>query len=130
MIIRVLRDVAVLLLVGRTMPFSIGAMVRKLTKDIVFATVRDIHLALDLNQPNRNVNNGLIVWIHGGALRSGTKEKVLIIVLVEKGWALASLNYLLSRQARLIRIGGVRAGASPLSVLLTADVCSLKFECA
>ena len=93
MIIRVLRDVAVLLLVGRTMPFSIGAMVRKLTKDIVFATVRDIHLALDLNQPNRNVNNGLIVWIHGGALRSGTKEKVLIIVLVEKGWALASLTF-------------------------------------
>ena len=112
------------------MPLGIGAMERNVTKDIVFATVGDIHLALDLYQPKGKANNGLIVWIHGGALRSGTKEKVLIIVLVEKGWALASLNYLLSRQARLIRIGGARAGASPLSVLLTADVCSLKFECA
>lgn len=75
MIFRVLRDAAVLFLVGSTMPFSIGEMERKITKEIVFATVGDIHLALDLYQPNRNANNGVIVWIHGGAWRSGTKEK-------------------------------------------------------
>ena len=100
MTVRALRYAAALILVGSIMPLGIGAMERNVTKDIVFATVGDIHLALDLYQPKGKANNGLIVWIHGGAWRSGTKEKVPILGLVDKGWALASVNYRLSGQAR------------------------------
>jgi len=100
MIDRILRYGAALIFLVSAMPFSLGAMERNVTKDIVFATVGDIPLALDLYQPKGKANNGLIVWIHGGAWRSGSKEKVPILGLVDKGWALASVNYRLSGQAR------------------------------
>ncbi len=99
MIDRILRYGAALIFLVSAMPFSLGAMERNVTKDIVFATVGDIPLALDLYQPKGKANNGLIVWIHGGAWRSGSKEKVPILGLVDKGWALASVNYRLSGQA-------------------------------
>ena len=100
MIDRILRYGAALIFVVNAMPFNLVAMERNVTKDIVFATVGDLSLALDLYQPKGKAKNGLIVWIHGGAWRSGSKEKVPILGLVDKGWALASVNYRLSGQAR------------------------------
>lgn len=73
---------------------------KKVTKDVVFATIGEKSLALDIYTPNGRAKNGLIVWIHGGAWRSGSKDKVPILELVDKGWALASVNYRLSGEAQ------------------------------
>jgi len=99
MTVRVLRYAAALILVGSSMPLNSMAMERNITKDIVFATVGDTSLALDLYQPKGKAKNGLIVWVHGGAWRSGSKDKVPVLGLVDKGWTLASVNYRLSGQA-------------------------------
>lgn len=39
----------------------------------------------------------LIVWVHGGAWRAGSKERCLALPLVAKGYAIASINYRLSQ---------------------------------
>ena len=41
----------------------------------------------------------LIVWVHGGAFRSGSKEGPLPAEYLNKGFAIASLNYRLSQHA-------------------------------
>lgn len=41
----------------------------------------------------------LIIWIHGGAFRSGDKAQCPAIALTRSGYAVASLNYRLSKQA-------------------------------
>ncbi len=80
--------------------FCFATVERNVTKDIVFATVGESHLTLDIYRPKGEAKNGLIVWIHGGAWRSGSKDKVPILGLVDKGWALASVNYRLSGEAK------------------------------
>lgn len=42
----------------------------------------------------------LIVWIHGGAFRMGSKEDHVSLEMLEQGYAIASLNYRLSQHAR------------------------------
>ncbi len=69
-------------------------------KDIVFATFGESTLAFDLYTPTGKTRDGVIVWIHGGAWRSGSKEKVPVLDLMKQGWALASVDYRLSRTAR------------------------------
>lgn len=100
MINRILRYGVALVCVGGSLIFSFAEADRMVTKDIVYAAVGDVSLALDIYRPKGKANDGLIVWIHGGAWRSGSKEKVPILRLVDKGWALASVNYRLSGQAR------------------------------
>lgn len=80
--------------------FCSGAEERNVTKDIEFATIGSKSLALDIYTPSGKAKDGLIVWIHGGAWRSGSKDKVPILELVDQGWALASVNYRLSGEAR------------------------------
>lgn len=41
----------------------------------------------------------LLIWIHGGAWREGSKENCPGVGMVDKGWAVASLNYRLSQHA-------------------------------
>ena len=58
---------------------------------------------LDLYLPEAGEDRPLIIWIHGGAFRMGSKEgnehdKVPFEVLAQ-GYALASLNYRLSQHA-------------------------------
>lgn len=69
-------------------------------KDVVFATVGGKSLALDIYTPKVDARDGLIVWIHGGAWRAGSKDKVPVLDLVDKGWALASVDYRLSGEAK------------------------------
>ncbi|MEQ9565840.1 MAG: alpha/beta hydrolase, partial [Pseudomonadales bacterium] len=66
---------------------------------VVFATVGDKTLALDIYLPNASENPPLLVWVHGGAWRSGDKTDVPS-VFVENGFATASVNYRLSPEAR------------------------------
>src|SRR5262245_23359011 len=41
----------------------------------------------------------LVIWIHGGAWMGGTKDNPLARVMVERGFAVASVEYRLSRDA-------------------------------
>ena len=64
--------------------------------DILFATVDGHELRLDLYLPNGVENPPLVVWVHGGAWRAGSRESVGAIGLVEHGYAIASVSYRLS----------------------------------
>lgn len=65
-----------------------------------FATVGGTTLKLDLYLPAKTPPAGLIVWVHGGAWRAGTRANVEIGRLVDYGWAIASVDYRLSTVAR------------------------------
>ena len=70
------------------------------TKDIEYARVGDHQLLLDLYIPNDVDQRGLIVWVHGGAWRSGSKDSVPLTPLIKAGYAIASVDYRLSPVAR------------------------------
>src|SRR5262249_14889790 len=55
---------------------------------------------LDLYLPERGTSLPVIVWIHGGAWMGGNKENPPGLELVQKGYALASINYRLSQHAK------------------------------
>ncbi len=63
-----------------------------ITKDIVYAEAEDKKLALDLYLPQRTKKPYLVVWIHGGAWLSGSKENPPL-GLVALGYALASVDF-------------------------------------
>lgn len=66
--------------------------------DIEYAKVGETSLKLDLHRP-QGENPPLIVYVHGGGWRAGSKEDVPIADLYEKGFAIASVDYRLSTQA-------------------------------
>jgi len=68
-------------------------------RDVTFATVDRTTLKLDLYLPD-GVPAGLVVWVHGGAWRSGSRADVDLKDLVALGWAVASVDYRLSKVAR------------------------------
>ena len=70
-------------------------------RDIEYATVDDHRLLLDLHLPaSREIPPQLIVWVHGGAWRSGSKKSMPLKELVNKGYAIASIDYRLSPVAK------------------------------
>ncbi|MBT5020153.1 MAG: alpha/beta hydrolase [Planctomicrobium sp.] len=69
-------------------------------RDIEYATVDGHRLLLDLYQPEGVKNSPLIVWVHGGAWRGGSKKSVPILELVNSGYTIASVDYRLSPVAR------------------------------
>ncbi len=69
-------------------------------RDIEYAEVDGRSLKLDLYLPKEAQNPPLVVWVHGGAWRSGTKERMPIGGLLDHGFAIASINYRLSPVAR------------------------------
>ncbi len=57
-------------------------------------------LLLDLYLPkNRAKAVPLVIWIHGGGWREGSKERPGLSAAVKSGMALASINYRLTQQA-------------------------------
>ena len=68
------------------------------TKDIVYAQSGDKKLLLDIYKPKSVSNPYLIVWVHGGAWRSGSKANPPM-GLLKFGYALASLDFHLSEEA-------------------------------
>jgi acetyl esterase/lipase len=60
--------------------------------------VGETSLKLDLHRP-QGENPPLIVYVHGGGWRAGSKEDVPIADLYDKGFAIASVDYRLSTQA-------------------------------
>jgi acetyl esterase/lipase len=82
----------------------------RVNKDIEYAAVKEHRLLLDLYLPIiRKVDGAksqgtqrppLVVWVHGGAWRSGSKSKMPLTDLVENGFAIASVDYRLSPVAQ------------------------------
>lgn len=72
----------------------------KVQRDIEYARVDDHRLLLDLYLPPNVAKPPLVVWIHGGAWRAGSKQKMPLGKLVEQGYAVASVDYRLSPVAR------------------------------
>jgi acetyl esterase/lipase len=77
-------------------PFMSAAVQR----DLTFARVGDQELKLDLYLPDEGKPAGLIVWVHGGAWRGGSRDHVDVQGLTALGWAIASVDYRLSTVAR------------------------------
>jgi acetyl esterase/lipase len=76
----------------------------RLRRDIEYARVGDHRLLLDLYLPPAEKGDAakpppLIVWVHGGAWRGGSKSDVPLKPLVDKGFAIASVDYRLSTVA-------------------------------
>lgn len=67
---------------------------------VEYAITSERRLELDLYLPAGKIRAPLIVWIHGGAWRSGSKEEMPLQRLVADGYPVASVDYRLSTQAR------------------------------
>ncbi len=67
-------------------------------KNLEYAQTEQKKLLLDLYLPENTQNPILIVWVHGGAWHSGSKENPPM-ELVKLGYALASIDYRLSTEA-------------------------------
>jgi acetyl esterase/lipase len=72
----------------------------RIVLDIPYAHVGDRILKLDLHIPARKPRSPLIVWVHGGAWRSGSKKEMPLRRLVADGYAVASIDYRLSTEAK------------------------------
>jgi acetyl esterase/lipase len=81
-------------------PSSSYSQVSKPLRDITYATVDGRDLRLDLYLPAGVPNPPLLVWVHGGAWWRGTKEEDVPVRFVTSGFALASVDYRLSGEAR------------------------------
>jgi acetyl esterase/lipase len=77
---------------------------RREISDIEYARVGDRPLLLDLHLPVTKKEDlrkpRLIVWVHGGAWRSGSRKDMPLGGLVDRGYAVASVDYRLSTEAR------------------------------
>ena len=70
--------------------------------DLQYAEADGQPLELDLYQPSKP-HAPLLVWLHGGRWEVGSKERMPLGALVERGYAIASLNF---RPASLARFPG------------------------
>jgi acetyl esterase/lipase len=76
-----------------------SALAQSTTIDVEYGRVGETVLKLDLHLPKAG-NAPLIVYVHGGAWRAGSKADVPIAGLLDHGFAIASVDYRLSTQAR------------------------------
>ena len=67
--------------------------------DIEYARVGALSMKLDLHRPEQP-KTPLLVFVHGGGWREGSKQDMPLRALVQAGYAVASVNYRLSPEAR------------------------------
>ena len=72
----------------------------RIIKDIEFARVDGHSLKLDLYLPTDTSDSSLVVWIHGGGWRGGSKKGCPVRWLTSHNYAVASLDFRLSDEAR------------------------------
>lgn len=73
----------------------------KVVRDVKFATAGETPLLLDLYLPDApGAPRGVIVWVHGGAWRAGSRASVDLAAMTARGWAVASVDYRLSPVAK------------------------------
>jgi acetyl esterase/lipase len=75
-----------------------GGTKMKKYMDILYKNIDGIDLYLDLYLPENGTNPPLIMWIHGGAWMYGDRKSPGILWQVERGYALASIEYRLTGQ--------------------------------
>ena len=81
--------------------FTTGsAAAGKVVKDIEFANVNGQSLKLDLHLPETPRGSRLVVWIHGGGWRAGSKNRCQVSWLSNYGYTVASISYRLSNVAK------------------------------
>jgi acetyl esterase/lipase len=68
--------------------------------DIPYAHTGERELLLDLYLPEGVSAPKLIVWLHGGIWRVGSKDNPQVLGIVDEGFALASIDFRNSPQAR------------------------------
>src|SRR5262249_12628746 len=68
-------------------------------RDLPYVTGGHQRQTLDLYLPSAEQPVPLIIWIHGGAWRVGSKEDDLPLDYLAQGCAVASINYRLSQHA-------------------------------
>ncbi|RPJ57230.1 MAG: alpha/beta hydrolase [Acidobacteria bacterium] len=95
----------VLVLLIVSVPTAAGQLVEtqgKVARDQVYSTVGGRNLTLDLYVPH-NVKAvdklPVVVWIHGGAWRTGSKDRCPAVPLLNRGFVVASISYRLSQEA-------------------------------
>jgi acetyl esterase/lipase len=69
-----------------------SAQIEPQYRDVVYGMVDGMDLGLDVYMPANVDSPPLIVFVHGGAWRAGTKDRAPA-VFVENGYALASLDF-------------------------------------
>lgn len=80
---------------------SVAKAAEPTQRDIEYARAGEHSLKLDLYLPEATPNRHpgkppLVVWVHGGAWRAGSKENMQVPGLLEHGFAIASVGYRLS----------------------------------
>ena len=93
---RLCTGLAVLVLLSSTA----CAQAEKVIRDIDYAGDGEKYHRLDLYLPKGVEQPPLVVWIHGGAWRRGSKAKTPLGWLVRDGYAVASVEYRLSPVAK------------------------------
>lgn len=75
----------------------------QILRDLAYVTNGHERQKLDLYLPDQGENHPLLIWVHGGAFRVGSKagseHDPVPIHYIEQGYAVASLNYRLSQHA-------------------------------
>jgi len=83
----------------------------RIFRDIAYVSDGHPNQMLDLYLPEAGENLPLIVYVHGGAFRAGSKSQVPAIDYVKKGYAVASIEYRFSQHAIFpAQIEDVKAG--------------------
>ena len=95
---RVLRAAAVLAAGAAWSAAGVAQGVHELT-DLEYADVAGQALTLDLYQPS-TPHAPLLVWLHGGGWEAGSKAPMPLGALVERGYAIASLDFRPASRAR------------------------------
>jgi acetyl esterase/lipase len=72
----------------------------QIRRDVEYGRAGDISLKLDLYVPAKVKSPPVVVWIHGGAWRSGSKNNPSVLPLTDRGFAVASVDYRLSPVAQ------------------------------
>lgn len=89
-----------LLVVGLILCATTHAADFSVQREIQYAQVGAQRLLLDLYLPEQRANPPLVVWVHGGAWRRGSKTSMPLTYLAENGFAIASVDYRLSPVAK------------------------------
>jgi len=70
-------------------------------RDLVYEVIHGRKLPLDLYRPKSTNPTALVIWIHGGGWKSGSKAGggPAVLQLLQRGYAVASVEYRLSGEA-------------------------------
>lgn len=97
---RILSCLFAVLLLAVPLGRAADAASGRAAEGIEYARIDGQPLLLDLHLPPGHVRPPLLVWVHGGAWRAGSRKDMPLGQLVAEGYAVASVDYRLSTQAR------------------------------